>query len=149
MERNGTQWNLPESVLDLYSHRNQKYEDMKILKFILTGMLGILSLQPLSARTDNDEISSVEPYQNWYYVYDQNNEKIGSISNQEGELIDFSATIIILKKFNFYYFYNVKLERYSQKPVDAIGRIVSVSSSGFVGEKKGRKVPYDKYGNRK
>lgn len=122
---------------------------MKILKFILTGMLGILSLQPLSARTDNDEISSVEPYQNWYYVYDQNNEKIGSISNQEGELIDFSATIIILKKFNFYYFYNVKLERYSQKPVDAIGRIVSVSSSGFVGEKNGRKVPYDKYGNRK
>lgn len=112
-------------------------------------MLGIFSLQSLSAMTDNEEISSVEPYQNWYYVYDQNNKRIGSISNQEGELIDFSGTIIILKKFNFYYFYNVKLERYAQKPVDAIGKIVSVSSSGFIGEKNGRKVSYDKYGNRK
>lgn len=149
MERNGTQWNLQESGLALYSHRNPKYEDMKILKFILTGMLGILSLHTLSAQSDNEKISSVEPYQNWYYVYDQNNEKIGSISNQEGELIDFSATIIILKKFNFYYFYNVRLERYAQKPVDAIGKIVSVSSSGFIGEKNGRKVSYDKYGNRK
>ena len=127
----------------------KKHEDMKILKLVLTGMLGILSLQTLSAGTDKEEISSVEPYRNWYYVYDRNNEKIGSISNQEGELIDYSSTIIILKKFNFYYFYNVKLERYAQKPVDAIGRIVSVSSSGFIGEKNGRKVPYDKYGNRK
>lgn len=108
MERNGTQWNLQETVLDIYSHWNPKYEDMKILKFILTCMLGILSIHTLSAQSDNEEISSVEPYQNWYYVYDQNNKRIGSISNQEGDLIDFSATIIILKKFNFYYFYNVE-----------------------------------------
>ena len=40
-------------------------------------------------------------------------------------------------------------DQITQKPVDAIGRIVSVSSSGFIGEKNGRKVPYDKYGNRK
>lgn len=119
---------------------------MKSLLSIFSGILAILSV---SAQQEKPRISDVEPFQAWYYVYDQEGDRIGAISNQEGDLVGFSENVIILKKFNHYYFYNTTLSRYAQKPVDAIGKITSVSSTGFTAEKNGRRILYDLEGNRK
>lgn len=124
----------------------------KFIKISCIVICLLLSAPVLSGAKEYDgdrgRISYVEPYSNWYYVYDENNDRIGSISNQEGELIGYSETVIILKKFNFYYFYDSSLERYGQKPVDAIGDIVSVSSSGFIARKQGREIQYNLKGER-
>lgn len=116
---------------------------------ILFSILPLLSFcwGSMFAQDDQKRIGDVETVQVWYYVYDTDGDRIGSISNQEGDLIGFSDCIIVLRKFNFYYFYNPSLERYAQKSVDSIGEIVSVQSNGFTAVRNGRRINYDVNGN--
>ena len=98
---------------------------------ILFSILPLLSFcwGSMFAQDDQKRIGDVETVQVWYYVYDTDGDRIGSISNQEGDLIGFSDCIIVLRKFNFYYFYNPSLERYAQKSVDSIGEIVEIPAN--------------------
>ncbi len=117
---------------------------MRIFKLIAIAVIASFFPKTIfAAYGEEDYIGDVRTVQVWYVVYDIEGNRIGSISNQEGELVGFSDQIIVLSKFNFYYFYNTELERYMQKAKDSIGEIISVQSNGFIAERNGRRIRYN------
>ena len=120
---------------------------MRKLFIMLLMVLGTITS---NAQSSEDKIGDVRDNNGLYYVvYDVDGNRMGTISNAESVLVGFSESIIILEKNNLYYFYDTSLNRYDIKPTHVFGKIVSVNSNGFVAEKNGRRVFYDRNGNRK
>ena len=63
------------------------------MKKLLLSIVLLLSVANLQAQS----ISHIETTKNWYYIYDQDGQKIKTLSSNIGELQGFSSTFFVVK----------------------------------------------------
>ena len=90
----------------------------------------ILLFPVLTLQAQN--ISHIETTKNWYYIYDQDGNKIKTISTSQGELMGYSSTFYIIKQGKaFYITFDVNGKRLHTFGVASVGEIIGVAGDTF------------------
>ena len=76
-------------------------------------------------------ISHIETTRSWYYVYDQNGNKIKTLNSSIGELQGYSSTIFVVKSGSWYYVYDAKGNKIKTLSVNSVGKILNVAGDTF------------------
>jgi len=94
--------------------------------------MGAYAQQNPDGRLDAQRISHIETTKNWYYIYDQNGQKIRTLSTSQGELKGYSSTFYIIKQGTaFYITYDVSGKRLHTFGASSVGEILGVAGDTF------------------
>lgn len=116
---------------------------MKRLLLFIALLLTVANLQAQS-------ISHIETTKNWYYIYDQNGNKIKTLSASQGELKGYSSTFYIIKQGSaFYITYDVNGKRLHTFGASSVGEILAVSSETFTSRQGAWIYTWSKEGKKK
>ena len=96
------------------------------------------------------KISYIEETKQWYYVYDENGKKIGSLARSGvGEVKGWGTDFFVAKQYSYYHIYDAKGKKLKTMSVSDVGEIVSVTNSTitsrkgnwiFIWSKEGKKI---------
>ena len=96
-------------------------------KLLLLTIVLLLSAASLQAQN----ISYIETTKSWYYIYDQDGNKIKTLSINIGELQGFSSTFFVVKNGSWYYLYDNKCNKTKTLSVSYVGTVLSVAGDTF------------------
>ena len=112
------------------------------MKKIITFILFLMTCITMDAQ----KISYINESGGYYTVYNENNSKMFSVSDGQGELVGYSDNYYILQQNGYYKIYNSKNQKVCTLSVQSIGEIVRVNSNNFVARKPGWTITYDMNG---
>ena len=108
-------------------------------------------MMSLSANAQQKQISYVETSSSgsWYHVYDTNGKKITTLAQQSvGELIGWSAEIIVTKSGSWYKILNPEGKTLKTMSEQTVGTVISVAGSTFTSRSGNWISIYDKTGKK-
>lgn len=102
-----------------------------------------------AAFTNAQTISHIEETRAWYYIYDQDGNKIKTISTSQGTIVAYSASFYILRQGTAFYVINdVKGKRLACLSVSYVGEILSASGDTFTSRNGAWIYTWDKNGKK-
>lgn len=105
------------------------------MKKLFTILLLFVTLA-VQAQSQRQQISFIEETKNWYYVYDEQDKRIGGLSRSSvGELKGWGSDSFVSKRYSYYYICDAKGKTLKTMSVSNVGEIVGVSNSTITSRK--------------